>query len=110
MYYEQLKHTGEHPIVGVNTFLNPAGPNAEAVAEVELARATPEEIQSQLDRLAAFQDRHKDSAAQALQKLTDTVLSGGNIFAELMNTVRHCSLGQITRSLYGVGGQYRRGM
>ncbi len=110
IYYERLKHTGEHPIVGVNTFLNPDGSSAEAVADVELARATPEEIQSQLDRLADFQKRHQGESEEVLRQLKETVLAGENIFAELMNTVRCCSMGQITRALYAVGGRYRRGM
>ena len=109
IYYEQRKHTGEHPIVGVNTFINPEG-SAEITADLELARATEEEKQSQLDRLRDFQQRHKDRAPQALEQLKKTVLAGENIFAELMNTVRCCSLGQITGALYEVGGKYRRGM
>jgi len=110
IYYEQRKHTGEHPIVGVNTFINPQA-SAEAVASgLELARATEEEKQSQLERLQKFHRQHRDQAPQALDRLKTTVLSGGNIFAELMNTVRFCSLGQITGTLYGVGGKYRRGM
>ncbi len=109
IYYEYRKHTGEHPIVGVNTFVNPDG-SAEETADLELARATEEEKQSQLDRLQDFQQRHKDQAPQALDQLKKTVLAGENIFAELMNTVRCCSLGQITGALYEVGGKYRRGM
>ncbi len=109
LYYETLKHTGELPIVGVNTFLNPAA-GQEQFCKVELARASEEEKQSQLKRLAQFQAAHADQAPAALDRLQRVALSGGNVFAELMDTVRVCSLGQITRALYEVGGQYRRGM
>ena len=77
---------------------------------LELARATEEEKQSQLKRLADFKQRHAAEAPAALERLQQAALSGGNIFAELMETVRSCSLGQITRALYAVGGQYRRNM
>jgi methylmalonyl-CoA mutase len=77
---------------------------------LELARATEEEKQSQLRRLADFKKRHEPEAPAALERLQQVALGGGNIFAELMNTVRSCSLGQITRALYAVGGQYRRNM
>ncbi|MCB2228313.1 MAG: cobalamin-dependent protein [Desulfarculaceae bacterium] len=110
IYYEMLKHSGELPIIGVNTFKNPNLGEEEAECAVELARATEEEKQSQLKRLREFQDKHAGEAAAALKKLQKVALSGGNVFAELMDTVRVCSLGQITRALYDVGGQYRRGM
>ena len=77
---------------------------------VELARATEEEKQSQLRRLQEFQQRHEKDAPAALERLQQVALAGGNIFAELMNTVRYCSLGQITQGLFDVGGQYRRNM
>ena len=109
MYYEMLKHTGKLPIIGVNTFRDPDG--GEMFSEsIELARATEEEKQSQLKRLADFKKRHKDKVPAALERLQNAALSGDNIFAELMNTVRLCSLGQITRALYDVGGKYRRNM
>ncbi|MCF8032896.1 MAG: cobalamin-dependent protein [Desulfarculaceae bacterium] len=110
IYYEMLKHSGELPIIGVNTFKNPNLGEGEPDCAVELARATEEEKQSQLKRLREFQDKHSGEAQAALQKLQKVALSGGNVFAELMDTVRVCSLGQITRALYDVGGQYRRGM
>ncbi len=110
IYYETLKHTGELPIIGVNTFLNPRADELAQECKIELARATEEEKQSQLKRLREFQERNREKAPQALKKLQDVALSGGNIFAELMDTVRYCSLGQITRALYQVGGMYRRGM
>ena len=77
---------------------------------MELARATDEEKQSQLKRLASFKQRNAKESAAALQQLQQTALSGGNVFGELMHTVRFCSLGQITQALYAVGGQYRRNM
>jgi methylmalonyl-CoA mutase len=113
MHYELLKHTGELPVVGVNTFRNPeaSGPDvAETGTCIPLARATEEEKESQLRRLAEFRKRNEKQAPAALERLQQVALSGENIFAELMNTVRFCSLGQITRALYEVGGQYRRNM
>ena len=113
MYYESLKHTGELPIIGVNTFRDPDTDDDDLIEEpfsLELSRATEEEKQSQLKRLRDFEQRNKDKSPEALQRLQKVVLSGGNIFAELMNTVRTCSLGQITKALYEVGGQYRRNM
>jgi methylmalonyl-CoA mutase len=109
LYYEYLKHTGEYPIVGVNTFRNPEH-DATAITKLELARATDEEKNSQLTRLADFQKRHAAEAPAALKRLKEVALAGGNIFAEMMDTVRHCSLGQITGALYEVGGKYRRNM
>ncbi|WP_018132316.1 fused isobutyryl-CoA mutase/GTPase IcmF [Effusibacillus pohliae] len=111
MYYEQLKHSGELPIIGVNTFLNPKALAGEAEApKVELARATREEKELQIANLREFQERNKDKAPEMLQRLKQVAQSGGNIFAELMETVKYCSLGQITQALYEVGGQYRRNM
>jgi len=110
MYYESLKHTGALPIIGVNTFRDPDA-HGELLSEgVELARATEEEKQSQLSRLADFKRRHEKDAPAALQRLQHVALSGGNMFAELMDTVRTCSLGQISQALYDVGGRYRRNM
>jgi len=110
IYYETLKHTGELPIVGVNTFRNPDTGEREEPTGIPLMRATQEEIESQLKRLADFHKRHENEAPGALKRLQDVALSGGNIFAELMDTVRVCSLGQISQALYEVGGQYRRNM
>lgn len=110
IYYENLKHSGELPIIGVNTFRDPDA-NLEQLAEcVELARATEGEKKSQLARLEAFKKRHEEQAPAALERLQKTALSGGNIFAELMEAVKVCSLGQITQALYDVGGRYRRNM
>ncbi len=110
MYYEGLKHTGEFPIVGVNMFQDTETNLEEGAAELELARATDDEKESQLKRLADFHKLHEKEAPEALLSLQRVALEGGNIFAELMDTVRVCSLGQITEALYGVGGQYRRNM
>jgi isobutyryl-CoA mutase len=108
MHYEMLKHTGEYPIVGVNTFRNPHGdPTAQTL---ELARSTEEEKQSQLKRLADFQARHAAEAPAMLQRLQQAVIDNRNVFEVLMDAVRCCSLGQITNALFEVGGQYRRSM
>ncbi|MCC6466128.1 MAG: methylmalonyl-CoA mutase family protein [Planctomycetes bacterium] len=108
MHYEQLKHSGELPIIGVNTFLNPKASGEPR--KVELARASKAEKDSQITSLRGFQKRHEKGTAAALERLKKAALVGGNIFAELMETVQHCSLGQISASLYEVGGQYRRSM
>ena len=110
MYYERLKHSGELPIIGVNTFRQPGDKPESLSCAMELARATEEEKQSQLRRLQEFQQRHEKDAPAALERLQQVALAGENIFAELMNTVRYCSLGQITQALFDVGGQYRRNM
>ena len=108
--YETLKHTGALPIVGVNTFRDPETETREEPVGIPLARATKEEIESQLSRLAVFHRKHRNEAPGALKRLQKVALSGGNVFAELMETVKVCSLGQITKALYDVGGQYRRNM
>ena len=110
LLYEHRKHDGSYPIVGVNTFLNPKGGMASEDDSMELIRATPEEKNGQIESLRAFQGRHADETEAALKRLEQVALSGGNIFAELMQTVRVASLGQITTALYQVGGQYRRSM
>jgi methylmalonyl-CoA mutase len=110
IYYETLKHNGRLPLIGVNTFRDPHASEDQLSETVELARATEEEKQSQLQRLAGFKQRNEKESAAALQRLQQTALSGVNVFAELMNTVRFCSLGQITQALYAVGGKYRRNM
>ncbi|ODU08092.1 MAG: methylmalonyl-CoA mutase [Rubrivivax sp. SCN 71-131] len=108
LHYEQLKHSGELPVIGVNTFRNPHGdPVPEAI---ELARSTEEEKQSQLQRLSDFHARHAERAPAMLQRLQQAVLDRQNVFAVLMDAVRCCSLGQITSALFEVGGQYRRSM
>ena len=114
MYYEHLKHDGTLPIIGVNTFQNP---NAKAFDEstaddfeMELARATPEEKQACLDRTTALHQANTEATEEALQKLQAVAREDGNVFAELMETVKVASLGQITEALFQVGGQYRRNM
>jgi methylmalonyl-CoA mutase len=108
LYYESLKHTGEFPIVGVNTFLNKNG--SPTIIPAEVIRSTTEEKEFQIHTLEAFQDRHQHKSAAALKQLQQVAVGNGNLFAELMETVKHCSLGQITHALYEVGGQYRRNM
>ncbi|HWI47453.1 MAG TPA: fused isobutyryl-CoA mutase/GTPase IcmF [Rummeliibacillus sp.] len=110
MYYESLKHSGELPIIGVNTYLNPNPPSEEAINSMEIARASIEEKDAQIQNLRNFQQQHGEEAAIALQNLKETAKQGGNIFEELMQTVKVASLGQITNALYEVGGQYRRNM
>ncbi|MCM3112080.1 fused isobutyryl-CoA mutase/GTPase IcmF [Lederbergia lenta] len=110
MHYEMLKHSGKLPIVGVNTYLNQNPPSEESMDHIELARATKEEKDTQIDNLQKFHKQHKDQVDNALQQLKETAVSGGNIFEELMETTKTASLGQITHSLYEVGGQYRRNM
>jgi len=108
MHYEMRKHTGELPIIGVNTFRNPHG---DAVPQkLELARSTDEEKQSQLNRLHTFHAAHASQAPQMLERLQRAVIANDNVFAVLMDAVRVCSLGQITNALFEVGGQYRRSM
>ncbi|MBX3620193.1 MAG: methylmalonyl-CoA mutase family protein [Rhizobacter sp.] len=108
MRYEMLKHTGEYPIIGVNTFRNPHG---DPVPEhIELARSTDDEKRSQLTRLADFHARHASEAPAMLKRLQQAVIDNRNVFDVLMDAVRVCSLGQITSALFEVGGQYRRSM
>ncbi len=110
MHYEMLKHTGELPIIGVNTYLNPNPPSSDDIDNMEIARATTEEKETQIKNLRTFQQTHATEVDAALRKLKTAAVSGGNIFSELMETVKVASLGQITNALYEVGGQYRRNM
>ena len=110
MYYEMKKHSGELPIIGVNTYLNPNPPTEEERNEIQLARATTWEKEEQIKQLQMFKKKHENYSENALQKLKYTVINGDNIFAELMNCVNVASLGQITQALYEVGGKYRRNM
>jgi len=109
MYYERQKHDGSYPIIGVNTFRNPHADTAPP-QKIALQRSSEEEKQSQLTRLADFHARNAKAAPKALERLKRTVIEDGNVFAELVNTVRVCSLGQITTALFEVGGEYRRSM
>ncbi|MHB8950249.1 MAG: fused isobutyryl-CoA mutase/GTPase IcmF [Rhodoferax sp.] len=108
MHYEMLKHTGELPIIGVNTFRNPHGDPVNDT--LELARSTDDEKQSQLQRLADFHALHAKEAPAMLMRLQKAVIDNKNVFEVLMDAVRCCSLGQITNALFEVGGQYRRNM
>jgi isobutyryl-CoA mutase len=108
LFYERQKHDGSYPIIGVNTFRSP---HSEAVPQaIELARSTDAEKQSQLNRLKQFQERNAEQSAQLLERLRRTVIADGNTFEVLMEAVRGCSLGQLTHTLYDVGGRYRRNM
>ncbi|PID49993.1 MAG: methylmalonyl-CoA mutase [Proteobacteria bacterium] len=107
MFYEHQKHEGSLPIIGVNTFINPQGREAFTI---ELARSSDEEKQNQIQRLQAFQTCHQAHAAEALYKVKQAAIHNQNIFTELMNAVRYCSLGEISNALFEVGGQYRRNM
>ncbi|MEZ4461293.1 MAG: methylmalonyl-CoA mutase family protein [bacterium] len=109
IFYEMKKHSGEIPIIGVNTYLA-KDEEANVAVKLDLIRSTEDEKQTQLRHLEQFKEAHQDTAQAALARLRQTALANGNVFAELMNAVRHCSLGQITNLLYEVGGQYRRSM
>jgi methylmalonyl-CoA mutase len=110
MYYEMKKHTGELPIIGVNTYQNPNPPSEDELNDIELARSTEEEKETQIKNLRAFQNRNTDKVEDALNRLKQVAINGENIFEELMETVKVASLGQITTALYEVGGQFRRNM
>ncbi|HEX2138710.1 MAG TPA: methylmalonyl-CoA mutase family protein [Woeseiaceae bacterium] len=109
LYYESRKHDGSYPIVGVNTFLPKEGREDE-VQHPELIRSSDEEKDDQIAHVRAFQQAHADESAAALARLQDVARARDNIFAELMNTVKSNSLGQISAALYEVGGEYRRNM
>jgi len=108
LYYEHQKHTGELPLVGVNTFLNKKG--SPTIIPNEVIRSTPEEKELQIKNLQAFWKRNSEKSERELKKLKDVAINNGNLFEQLMETVKYCSLGQITHALYEVGGQYRRNM
>jgi len=108
LYYEHQKHTGELPIVGVNTFLNKSG--SPTVIPDEVIRSTTEEKEQQITNLQAFSKRNAAKTELELKKLKEVAINNGNLFKQLMETVKYCSLGQITHALYEVGGQYRRNM
>lgn len=108
LYYESLKHKGDYPIIGVNTFLSSEG--SPTITPKEVIRATTEEKVLQIDNLKALHKTHSERASTSLKKLQQTALENGNVFEQLMETVKCCSLGQITDALFEVGGQYRRSM
>ena len=105
LYYEHKKHDGSLPLIGVNTFLNK---DSSETSEIELARSTDQEKQSQITRLHRFQDKNAEEAERALAQVKQAVINNENGFEALMEAVRYCSLGQITHALFDVGGQYRR--
>jgi len=108
MLYEHKKHDGSLPLIGVNTFIEPN--SAEERGAIELARSTEEEKQSQLQRLREFQMKHSSEKADMVERLQSAARNNENVFAVLMDAVRVMSLGEITRALFIVGGQYRRSM
>lgn len=108
LYYEHQKHTGELPLIGVNTFLNKKG--SPTIIPGEIIRSTREEKEQQINNLKAFWKRNGARSEQELKELKRVAINNGNLFARLMETVKYCSLGQITHALYEVGGQYRRNM
>ena len=108
LYYETLKHTGEYPIIGVNTFLSSKG--SPTVLPREVIRSTTEEKEFQIASVQNLWKRNEDKGEEMLKRLQQVAINNGNIFEELMETVKFCSLGQITKALFEVGGQYRRNM
>jgi len=108
LYYEHQKHSGELPLVGVNTFLNKKG--SPTILPTEVIRSTTEEKELQIKNLQAFWKRNEAKNENELKRLKEVAINNGNLFAQLMETVKYCSLGQITHALYEVGGQYRRNM
>ncbi|MCX7880525.1 MAG: methylmalonyl-CoA mutase family protein [Ignavibacteria bacterium] len=108
LYYESLKESGEYPIVGVNTFINENPINY--YDNMKITRATFEEKKERLEQVAKFKELHADKKREALDRLRDVALKNGNIFEELLNTVEHCTMGEIIHMLYEIGGKYRRGM
>jgi methylmalonyl-CoA mutase len=108
LYYESLKTNGELPIVGVNTFLNKEG--SPTILPAEVIRSTKEEKDRQIQNVETFKKSHEVKSDAMLKRLQEAALKNENIFSELMETVKYCSLGQITHALYEVGGQYRRNM
>jgi methylmalonyl-CoA mutase len=108
MHYEMLKHTGEYPIIGVNTFLNSKG--SPTVIPGEVIRASEDEKQRQIETLNALHSIYSEAQKTSLQNLKLASLQNRNLFYELMEAGKVCSLGQISNALYEVGGQYRRNM
>ena len=109
LYYEQKKHDGSLPLIGVNTFLPRKGQEDE-IKELELMRSDEQEKQAQIDSVRAFQSLHQDRSKVALERLSDVARRRENVFEELLETVKVASLGQISGALYAVGGEYRRNM
>jgi len=108
LYYETLKHTGEYPIIGVNTFLNKKG--SPTIIPEEVIRATEKEKKYQISMLAQLHKGSKDKSVELLSNLQEAAIQNQNIFELLIETAKVCSLGEITKALFEVGGQYRRNM
>ena len=108
LYYETLKHTGEFPIIGVNTFLSSKG--SPTILPKEVIRATEDEKQYQIEMLNNLHESEKDSTIKGIKKIQDAAVNNQNMFEELMEVCKHASLGQVTNALFEVGGQYRRNM
>jgi isobutyryl-CoA mutase len=108
LYYETLKHTGEYPIIGVNTFLNSKG--SPTIVPQEVIRATTEEKEYQIVMLRNLHQQQQSKAKESLVRVQQAAVRHQNIFTELMEACKVCSLGEITRALFEVGGQYRRNM
>jgi methylmalonyl-CoA mutase len=108
LYYETLKHTGEYPIIGVNTFLSSTG--SPTILPQEVIRSTTEEKEQQIQNVQSFQERNATNCEKALAMLKNTAINNGNIFQALLEAAKFCSLGQMSQALYQVGGQYRRNM
>jgi methylmalonyl-CoA mutase len=108
LYYETLKHTGEFPIIGVNTFLSSKG--SPTILPKEVIRATEEEKEYQITMLKHLQKGNETTALNGITKIQDAAINNRNMFEELMETCKYASLGQITSALFEVGGQYRRNM
>jgi methylmalonyl-CoA mutase len=108
LYYETLKHSGEYPLIGVNTFLSSKG--SPTILPKEVIRATEEEKEFQIQTLAGLHTHYEDKSVESLKKVQLAAIQNKNIFEELMEAGKYCSLGQITDALFEVGGQYRRNM
>jgi methylmalonyl-CoA mutase len=108
LYYETLKHNGQYPLIGVNTFLSSKG--SPTVLPREVIRSTTEEKEAQIATRDNLWTTHKEKSAQVLKDLQEAAIQNKNMFAGLMEAVKYCSLGQITNALFEVGGQYRRNM
>lgn len=108
LYYETLKHTGEYPIIGVNTFLSSKG--SPTILPKEVIRATEEEKQYQIEMLSRLHESAKSESSESLRQLQHAAVHNRNMFSELMEAVKFCSLGQLTKAMFEVGGQYRRNM
>jgi methylmalonyl-CoA mutase len=108
LYYETLKHDGSYPIVGVNTFLSSKG--SPTIIPQEVIRSTTEEKEFQIGTIRNLWSRSGEKGPEMLRRLQQVAIRNGNIFEELMETVKYCSLGQISHALFEVGGQYRRNM